>query len=345
MKIFINGKDGKGWAVDTTRNDIEKALLRLNIKQTGNIISADIIHNVWWNYFLTKTSFPLRFKKNIILFASNFIDPENENFFLKNEFSKANKYATAWIAPSTKQKKILEKHSENVFHMPYYLNFDLFKIKKNTNKAEILKKYKIPKNLFDDKVIIGSFQRDSLGTDLNKPKWQKNPDLIIELLKDLPKDKFILFLSGPRRHYIINRCKKINIPFYYLGKETYSDDININALSYDKMPDLYRITDLYLITSKSEGGPKAIQEATSLKTNIFSTDAGLASDFLLEKNIFRDTESYKKAVFNFVVNFDKNKNTRIKDTEKQYEICTNLSNPDILDKKLEKIYEHLLKQN
>ncbi len=343
MNIFINGKDGKGWAIDMLRNDFEKALIRLGIGQTQNFIKADIIHNIWWNYFLSKTSFPLRLKKNIILSAVNFIDLENEHYFLKKEFKKANSYAKAWISPSEKQKKILEPFVKNIFVLPYYIDFELFKSAKNTYpKQKILKKYNIPHDLVKNKIIISSFQRDTLGTDLSKPKWQKGPELLIELLKDLPKEKFILLLAGPRRHFVLNQCKKYNIPYHYIGKEMQEDDITVNSLSFDKMPDLYKITDLYLVTSKSEGGPKAILETTAMKVNIFSTDVGLAADFLEKKNIFKDTDTYKKAVYDFVVNFDKNKKIRYSDKETQYKRCTHLCSYEILDTKLKNIYKFVL---
>ncbi|MCF6240443.1 MAG: glycosyltransferase [Bacteroidales bacterium] len=343
MNIFINGKDGKGWAIDMLRSDYEAALKRLGISQTKNFIKADIVHNIWWNYFLTKTSFFLRLKKNIILSAVNFIDLDNKNYFLRKEFEKADNYATVWISPSEKQKQILERFTENIFVLPYYINFNLFNYIENSDiKQKILKKYDIPADLVKNKIIIGSFQRDSLGTDLLKPKWQKGPELLIDLLKDLPKDKFILLLSGPRRHFVFKECKKHNIPYFYLGQETPEDDITINSLSFDKMPDLYRITDLYLVTSKSEGGPKAILEATALKTNIFSTDVGLAGDFLEKKNVFTDTEQYKKAVHDFVINFDKNKEIRKTDAETQYVRCINQCNYNVLDKKLEDIYKFIL---
>jgi hypothetical protein len=344
MNVFINGKDGKGWAIDMLRKDFEKALIRLGIKQSKNFIQADIVHNIWWNYFLTKSSFPLRLKKNIILSAVNFIEPEKEDYLFKKEFTIANKYAKAWISPSEKQKRILEKYCEHVFVMPYYMDFDLFnheKIKSNF-KQDILKKYNIPLDVVKNKIIISSFQRDSLGTDLSKPKWQKGPELLIELVKDLPKDKFVLLLAGPRRHFVINSCKKYNIPYYFIGKETREDDISINALAFSQMPDLYSITDLYLVTSKSEGGPKAILEATALKINIFSTDVGLAADFLEKKNIFTDTELYKKAVYDFVVNFESKQEFLKSNTEIQYRNCISKCDYHILDSKLEKVYNFIL---
>lgn len=343
MQIYINGTDGGGWAIDMIRDDISSALQRLKINQTKNFLKADIIHNIWWNRILDLKYIHLRQKKNIILTAVNYIDLEDENYFMKERFYRVNPITTAWISPSTKQKRILEKHHKNVFFIPYYLNYDLFNYTKYINKKnEILAKFKIPKELVEGKVIIGSFQRDTVGNDLSKPKWQKGPELMINLLKNLPKDKYILLLASSRRHYVINECKKHGIPYYFLGKETNSDDIDINNLPLSKIPDLYSITDLYLVTSKSEGGPKAILEATAMKTFIFSTDVGLASDFLNPENVFTDTNKYKKAVSDFVNNFDLIKNKINSNIEEQYARSFALLNPNNLDKQLQNIYNRIL---
>ncbi len=341
MKVYINGKDGGGWAIDMIRKDTKNALERLGITQTKNIFKADIIHNIWWNYFINIKNFPLRFKKNIILTAVNFIDLDDSNYFMKEKFITANKYANVWISPSEKQTKILRKYSKHVYTVPYYLDFNLFKYSENIRKQEIYKKFNIPGKLFENKIIISSFQRDSIGNDLSKPKWQKGPELLIELLKDLPKEKFILLLAGPRRHFVLNECKKYNIPYHYIGKEMQEDDITVNSLSFDKMPDLYKITDLYLVTSKSEGGPKAIQEATSLKTPIYSTDVGYAKDFLNRSNVFTNYDIYKKAVYDFVENYNENKSKRKSELEEQYKRCINLCSYEVIDKKLEYIYKTL----
>jgi len=343
MKIFINGKDGGGWAIDMIRKDISAAIKRLNLIKTKNLFSADIIHNIWWNQFLIWKYFPLRFKKKIILTAVNFINLEKEDYFLKEQFHKINKYATAWITPSSKQKKVLEKFHNHVFLMPYYLDFSLFDVSKHEDeKVEILKKYSIPEEIVKGRIIISSFQRDSVGRDLSKPKWQKGPELLIKLLKDLPKDKFILLLASSRRHYVINECKKYNIPYFYVGQETDADDVNINNLPLKDMPRLYSITDLYLVTSTSEGGPKAILEATAMKTFIYSTDVGLASDFLDSKNIFTNNGKYKEAVTQFVKDFDLQQEKHKQTIDEQYKRNTALLNPDVLDKQLLNIYNAIL---
>ncbi len=343
MKIFINGKDGGGWAVDMIRNDIASALKRIKAEQTHNFLSADIIHNIWWNKILSLKHFHLRTKKNIIVTAGNFINPEKPDYPLKKDFFKVNKLAKAWLVPSIKQKKIIEKYHKNVFLLPYYLNYELFNYSKYLNKKnELLRKYKIPENLVEGKIIIGSFQRDTLGSDLTKPKWQKGPELLINILKDLPKEKFVLLLAGSRRHYVLSECKKHNIPYFYIGKETQKDDIGLNDLPLSEIPGLYSLTDLYLVTSKSEGGPKAILEATAMKTCIMSTDVGLAGDFLKQEYLFNDYGKYKAAVENFVNNFDSLKEKTAKNIESQYQ--NNIKTLDInrLDNKLSSVYNHIL---
>jgi len=58
------------------------------------------------------------------------------------------------------------------------------------------------------------------------------------------------------------------------------DDISTNNLPLQTINLLYNIVDLYLVTSKSEGGPKAIIEASLAKTPILATEVGMAPDLL-----------------------------------------------------------------
>jgi glycosyltransferase involved in cell wall biosynthesis len=152
----------------------------------------------------------------------------------------------------------------------------------------------------EGRVIIGSFQRDSLGSDLNVPKWQKGADILVRILSGLPRDKFGLLLCGPRRHYVIAQCKKLEIPYWYVGEETSDDDLDRNAIPPGMMPALYGLCDLYLITSRSESGPMAAQEAPLMGVFTASTDVGLARDFLDNRFVFRDPVELEAFVWRFV---------------------------------------------
>lgn len=353
MKIYIDGKDNLGWAIDSIRKNIKNSLIRSNIEEVNNLFKADIIHNIWWNklltingirlsFFLANFRFTKIFLKNILVTATNFIDPEEPNFQYFKEFNQMKRIAKAWIVPGTKQKMILEKMGLLCFFHPLDIDLKLFRPLGEANiRNEILCKYHIPAEKLQNRVVIGSFQRDSLGSDLTKPKWQKNPEFLVELLKDLPKDKFVLLLTAPRRHYVINKCKEYNIPYWYVGVETEEDNINDLSIKIEDMPNLYSLIDIYLVTSSSEGGPTTLLEALATKTLTLSTDVGCASDFLEPENIFSDKEKYKKALFNFIMAKDR-KNQYRSYVEKGYEKCISLLNDQVVDRRLLSIYKEIL---
>ncbi len=345
MKVFIDGNDNIRWSIESDRSNIINSINRLGFRRTESILSADIIHNIWWNALSKKIMLFQRFKKNILVTASNFIDLEYDNFQLRSEFYKINNIADGWISPSLKQKRILENYGLKVFYQPFFLDLDIFKpIDEETAKNKINNYFNLPIELIKDKIVISSFQRDSLGADLKKPKWQKGPELLIYLLKDLPKDKYILLLAGPRRHFVRNECNKYNIPYLFVGKETNVDDIKTNTIDIKNMPLLYYLTDIYLVTSTSEGGPKAAMEAPATKTFIMSTDVGLTREFINEEFIFSDNDKYKR-VLNKIVNEYELLSTTIKTAvEEQYKRCLMLLNKESMDTRLLKIYQELLNE-
>ena len=73
---------------------------------------------------------------------------------------------------------------------------------------------------------------------------------------------------------------------------------------------LYNILDLYLVTSRIEGGPQAILECALNKTPILSTDVGVASEILDPKSIFKP-EDFEKASININYAFENSQNYTI----------------------------------
>lgn len=168
----------------------------------------------------------MRFKRKIIATATNKIDPDNRDYL------RAKKWVTLWIAPSKKQFDTLKADGVNVAYQPFYVDEKVFR-KLDKSRIEIATLLGIDFGLIKDKFLIGSFQRDTLGTDMKSPRWQKGPELLVEILSSLPdKDRWVLVLAGPRRHFIINECEKNGIPYYYYGLKptTGVDDIGVNTL-------------------------------------------------------------------------------------------------------------------
>ena len=132
--------------------------------------------------------------------------------------------------------------------------------------------------------MIGSFQRDSEGSNVMLPKLIKGPDRLVEIYKKLSLERDIhIILSGKRRDYIINKLNEIKVEFTYF-----------EMASFETLNELYNILDLYIVASRIEGGPQAILECAVTKTPIISTDVGVASEILASESIF-NMENYQAA--------------------------------------------------
>ena len=73
-------------------------------------------------------------------------------------------------------------------------------------------------------------------------------------------------------------------------------------IDLQELNELYNILDLYIVTSRIEGGPQAILECAVSKTPIVSTDVGVASEILDSKSIFKP-EEFNKAIPNVPLAF------------------------------------------
>ena len=185
-------------------------------------------------------------------------------------YSALNNSTTCFLTPCQKTKEYMQSKDEitkEITVLPYWLNSSLWSfVHKKTARALL--------NIPSDKFIVGSFQRDTEGSDLESPKLSKGPDRFcdyVEKLKKLGKDVHVL-LGGWRRQYVINRLTEKGIPFTYLEKPAISK-VNL----------MYNACDLYVVGSRYEGGPQAILECAATKTPIVSTDVGIANEILHPK--------------------------------------------------------------
>lgn len=299
-KIYIIGNDTLGWSIDKDRTYFIKVINSFKgYELTNSFFKADIIYAIWWNQIF---SFPFSFllrifsKKPVIATITN--DLEHQRSLLQ----KAKKYVNIFVYANSKQKRVLleEGVRENqLYFNPFYVDENLFK-KINLSKKKIAQHFNIDYALLSNRFLIGSFQRDSLGGALDTPKWQKNPDMLIDILKKLNSKNTLLLLAGPRRHYIINQCRKYKIPYFFIGDERYidkkEDDLLVNAIEIEDMPYLYNLIDLYIVSSKSEGGPKAIPESVLSGCKILSSDVGFAKDLLDEQSIYTSADDAVKKI-------------------------------------------------
>ncbi len=292
MKIKVIGTDGVNWSIDKDRRNIEYFLkMTPDVELVEKRKTADILFFVWYTQVSSENKIFLFWWRKIL--GRKVVAVVTNN--LENYQATKNKI-DYWISPNDKISALLQKEKKNYSQIPFYVSPKIFKPLEES-KEKLCEKLKIKKELIDNRILIGTFQRDSLGGKLQEPKWQKNPDLLIKILRQLPKEKIRLVLAGPRRHYVISQCQKYDIPFIFVGDYQYiekaEDDILANNLPEETINWLYNLVDICIVNSKIEGGPKAIIEAALTKTMIFSTDVGWAKEFIHGDLIYDENSTNK----------------------------------------------------
>ena len=276
MKIFLNNIN-ESWVVDRFRDDWYKHNSEIS---TNSVKKADIVWIISpWIWKNIKTKY-LRDKKVVCsiyhIDFDKFTEKDKEEFYVRDEF--VDFYHVISNKTVSQLRRLTDK---KIISIPFWVDQNIFY--EIQNKKDLRKKF----NFNTDDYLIGSFQRDTEGSDLVTPKLIKGPDIFLEIVSDLfTKNKSIkIVLAGKRRNFLIENLKKREVPFKYFEMVT-SSDLN----------ELYNILDLYLVTSRLEGGPQAILECGISKTPILSTDVGVAPEILNKKSIFNIDEFNKAKV-------------------------------------------------
>ena len=85
----------------------------------------------------------------------------------------------------------------------------------------------------------------------------------------------------------------------------------------EKLNKLYNILDLYIVSSRTEGGPQAIVECGITKTPVVSTNVGIAEEILSPESIY-DIDEFYKAEPNVEYAFNKSKELTVPKGMKKY---------------------------
>ena len=273
MKIYTN-KINESWIIDRV---IDEWSSNNNDIITNSIQDADIVWiiSTWtWKKIRTK-----HLKDKKVVASIYHIDFDNFNKRDEKNFYKMDQYVDLYHVISLKTKEQLKRlTNKKITSIPFWVNQkNLFYIE---NKSSLRKKY----GFSEDDYIIGSFQRDTEGSDLVSPKLIKGPDIFIDLVNRLNNNQNIrILLAGTRRQYVINKLKELGINYKYF-----------EMVQIDQLNEFYNILDLYLVSSRLEGGPQAVLECAVTKTPIISTDVGVASEILHPNSIY-SLETFENA--------------------------------------------------
>lgn len=283
MKLYINSAK-ENWVVDR----FIKEWNSYNFKQSRDYRFGNKI--IWLIAPWTWKKIPKKYlNKNKVLCTIHHIDEDKFTNFQKNEFYERDNYVDYYHVISEKTfDQVVKLTDKPVLKIPFWVNQNLwFEIK---DKESLRDKYNIEQNSY----LVGSFQRDTEGSDLVSPKLSKGPDRFLEIVQYLKTkhDNLVVILTGKRRNYLINELSQRNINFKFF-----------EMTSFENLNELYNILDLYIVSSRYEGGPQAILETALTRTPLISTDVGIAGEILDRTSIY-NMDNYKNASPNTDIAFN-----------------------------------------
>lgn len=271
--IFIVG-DNADWAIDEEAKGLLSIAKKLGFKTSRTkkvwLNIPQIVHYASQFSILDDSIYKSRHKISVDYFHGQPEDGESyrkcfEALKNKNEISRI-RVSNSSMADSLKAYGV---ESSKISRIPIGVDLELFKQRTRDAKIAARLKLGIPENA----VVIGSFQKDGVGWgEGNEPKSIKGPDIFLAVVKELKKDipNIFILLSGPSRGFIKNGLKELGIPFTHLFPKSYSE-----------VPSLYDALDLYLITSREEGGPKSCLESMAKGVPLVTTRVGQAADLVV----------------------------------------------------------------
>lgn len=213
----------------------------------------------------------LRQKK--VVTTIHHIVPEKWTRSSEADFKVRDEITDAYHVPNIHTKMFIESLTKKpIYTIPYWANQDIWK--KSVEKSKIRSILGIQQ----DEFVIGSFQRDTEGSDLVSPKLEKGPDILADSIIEWSRDRNIhVLLAGWRRQYLISRLRDAKIKTKY-----------IELPNQKTLNDLYQAIDLYPVTARYEGGPQSLIECGLLGVPVISRDIGIAREVLPDFSINND---------------------------------------------------------
>jgi glycosyltransferase involved in cell wall biosynthesis len=156
--------------------------------------------------------------------------------------------------------------ADRVHVIPIGIRLELFSMATPITRANIRQQLGIP----DDAFVIGSFQKDGCGWGEGwEPKLIKGPDVFVDTLRALKGriPQLFVLLCGPARGYVKRGLAEAGIPYLHQFTKRYEDIIP-----------LYHALDVCLVSSRQEGGPKAVFESMASGIPLVTTRVGQAMD-------------------------------------------------------------------
>lgn len=275
MKVFIATAQ-ENWVCERFAREWSAAN---SSRHTSSLADCDTvwIMSPWtWNRIPTN----LLSSKNVVVTIHHVVKEKFSRASLR-DFLERDQYVDRYHVTTSETYNFISRMTTKPIEIrPFWANPDIWYSKNNT--AELRKKYNLPESAY----LVGSFQRDTEGHDLASPKLEKGPDIFCDIVEKMAQQDLDLqvVLAGWRRQYVINRLEIAGIKYSYF-----------ELPPFEVLNDLYNCLDIYLVSSRTEGGPQAIVECALTKTPIISTSVGVAPLILPEDSIYNSLDDYTDA--------------------------------------------------
>jgi glycosyltransferase involved in cell wall biosynthesis len=157
---------------------------------------------------------------------------------------------------------------EKVHRIPIGIDVETFRLRGPERRAAARRELGLPESAF----VVGSFQKDGVGWGEGlEPKLIKGPDVLLaaagRLRERVPELTFLL--TGPARGYVVAGLERLGIPYRH-----------VLLPGVDAVAQAYEAIDACLVSSRDEGGPRAVLEAMAVGVPLVTTRVGQASDLV-----------------------------------------------------------------
>jgi glycosyltransferase involved in cell wall biosynthesis len=158
--------------------------------------------------------------------------------------------------------------AEKVHRIPIGIDVEAFAFRSPTDRGAARKALDLPESAF----VVGSFQKDGVGWGEGlEPKLIKGPDVLLAVAERLREriGELWLLVTGPARGYVSAGLERLGIPYRHRLLP-----------SIEAVAEAYHAIDVCLVTSRDEGGPRAVLEAMATGVPLVTTRVGQATDLV-----------------------------------------------------------------
>ena len=157
---------------------------------------------------------------------------------------------------------------ERVFRIPIGIDLEHFPLVDPELRGRAREALGLPASAF----VIGSFQKDGVGWGEGlEPKLVKGPDVFVSVAERVREaiPELAVLLTGPARGFVRRELERRSVPCTH-----------VVAGSRGELARAYHALDAYVVSSRQEGGPKAVLEAMASGIPLVTTRVGQAQELV-----------------------------------------------------------------